>query len=125
MLPGEMEAVLAAVLATRAKGLILANTTLSRNRLASAGELGAEPGGLSGAPLLTGTRGLVRRARSLVGDRLAIIASGGVGSAQDAATLIGAGADLVQLWTGLVYAGPGLIGEATEAVRPAKRGLIR
>jgi dihydroorotate dehydrogenase len=115
MLPGEMEAVLKAVLATRAKGLILANTTVSRNRLASPQELAAEAGGLSGAPLMTATRGLVRRARSLVGDRLAIIASGGIGSGEDAATLIGAGADLVQLWSGLVYAGPGLIGEATKA----------
>ena len=121
MLPGEMEAVLTAVLKTRAKGLILANTTLSRDRLATSGELSAEAGGLSGAPLLTGTRGLVRRARSLVGDRLAIIASGGIGSAQDAATLIAAGADLVQLWSGLVYAGPGLIGETTKATTKAVR----
>ena len=119
MLPGEMEGVLTAVLKTRAKGLILANTTTFRDRLASDPELAAEAGGLSGAPLLTGTRGLVRRARSLVGDRLAIIASGGIGSGQDAAMLIAAGADLVQLWSGLVYAGPGLIGETTKAVRPA------
>lgn len=125
MLPGEMEAVLAAVLATRAKGLILANTTLSRDRLTSSRDDAAEAGGLSGAPLLTGTRGLVRRARALVGGRLAIIASGGIGSGQDAATLIAAGADLVQLWSGLVYAGPGLIGEATKAVRPGSGGLIR
>jgi dihydroorotate dehydrogenase len=117
ILPGEMEAVLKVVAASRAKGLILANTTVSRNRLAAFPELTAEGGGLSGAPLLTGTRGLVRRTRSLVGDRLAIIASGGIGSGQDAAALIAAGADLVQLWTGLVYAGPGLIGEATKATR--------
>ena len=125
MLPGEMEAVIAAVLRTRAKGLILANTTLSRDRLATDEELTAEAGGLSGAPLLTRTRGLVRRVRALVGQRLAIIASGGIGSGQDAATLIAAGADLVQLWTGLVYAGPGLIGETTKAVRSSPDGLIR
>jgi dihydroorotate dehydrogenase len=122
MSPGEMEAVLAAVLKTRAKGVILANTTLSRDRLAAPRELAAEAGGLSGAPLLTGTRGLVRRARTLVGDRLAIIASGGIGSGEDAAMLITAGADLVQLWTGLVYAGPGLIGETTKAVGHASTG---
>jgi dihydroorotate dehydrogenase len=125
MLPGEMEAVVKAVLATRAKGLILANTTLSRDRLTTFRELSAEAGGLSGAPLLTGTRGLVRRVRALVGDRLAIIASGGIGSGEDAATLIGAGADLVQLWTGLVYTGPGLIGEATKATRLRSERLIR
>jgi dihydroorotate dehydrogenase len=122
LLAGEMEAVLKAVLATRAKGLILANTTVSRDRLAAPGELAAEAGGLSGAPLLTWTRGLVRRARTLVGDRLAIIASGGIGSGEDAAMLIAAGADLVQLWTGLVYAGPGLIGESTKAVGRASTG---
>jgi dihydroorotate dehydrogenase len=125
MLPGEMEAVVKAVLATRAKGLILANTTLSRDRLTTFRELSAEAGGLSGAPLLTGTRGLVRRVRALVGDRLAIIASGGIGSGEDAATLIGAGADLVQLWSGLVYTGPGLIGEATKATRLRSERLIR
>jgi dihydroorotate dehydrogenase len=64
----------------------------------------------------------VRRARALVGDRLAIVASGGIGSGKDAAELIGAGADLVQLWTGLVYAGPGLIGEATKAVSRSTAG---
>ena len=125
MLPGEMEAVIAAVLRTRAKGLILANTTISRDRLDADGELAAEAGGLSGAPLLTRTRGLVRRVRALVGHRLAIIASGGIGSGQDAATLVAAGADLVQLWTGLVYTGPGLIGETTKALRPRPDGLIR
>ena len=125
MLPGEMEAVLAAVLRTRAKGLILANTTVSRDRLAADPELAAEAGGLSGGPLFTRTRGLIRRARAIVGYRLAIIASGGIGSGREAAALIDAGADLVQLWTGLVYAGPGLIGEATKAVRPRSGGLIR
>jgi dihydroorotate dehydrogenase len=60
--------------------------------------------------------------RALVGDRMAIIGSGGIGSAEDAAALIGAGADLVQLWTGLVYAGPGLIGAATKAVGSVSRG---
>ena len=125
MLPGEMEAVIGAVLGSRAKGLILANTTVSRDRLTTSRELTAEAGGLSGAPLLTSTRGLVRRARALVGDRLTIIASGGIGSGEDAAVLIAAGADLVQLWTGLVYAGPGLIGEVTKAVRPGPNGLIR
>ena len=81
-----------------------------------------EAGGLSGAPLFVRTRGTVRRMRALVGDRMANIGSGGIGSAEDAAALIGAGADLVQLWTGLVYVGPGLIGAATKAVRGLSRG---
>jgi dihydroorotate dehydrogenase len=113
---GDLEAVLATVLDTPASGVILSNSTLARDRLTSPPELANQAGGLSGAPLLTWTRGAVRRTRTIVGDRLAIIASGGIGSGRDAAELVGAGADLVQLWTGLVYAGPGLIGEATKAV---------
>ena len=117
--PGDMEAVLSVVLETPARGVILANTTIARERLASRPQLAGEAGGLSGAPLLVRTRGLVRRGRALAGDRLAIIASGGIGSAEDARVLIDAGADLVQLWTGLVYRGPGLIGEATRATGPS------
>ncbi|MEP6807386.1 MAG: quinone-dependent dihydroorotate dehydrogenase [Chloroflexota bacterium] len=111
---GELEATLAAV-EESAAGVILTNTTLARDRLVSPPGLAQEIGGLSGAPLLTRTRGVVRRARSLAGSRLAIIASGGIGSGEDAAMLLDAGADLVQLWSGLVYAGPGLIGAATKA----------
>jgi dihydroorotate dehydrogenase len=119
---GDLEAVLAAVLEIPAHGLILSNTTTGRDRLSSPERLAREAGGLSGAPLLVRTRGAVRRMRALVGDRLAIIASGGIGSGEDAAALTEAGADLVQLWTGLVYAGPGLIGEATKAVGAAATG---
>jgi dihydroorotate dehydrogenase len=113
---GDLEAALTAVLEIPAQGLILSNTTIARDRLDSSDVLTGQAGGLSGAPLLVRTRGAVRRMRALVGDRMAIIASGGIGSGEDAAALIGAGADLVQLWTGLVYAGPGLIGAATKAV---------
>ena len=113
--PGDVEAVLAVMVEVGAQGVILSNTTLGRDRLRASARLTSEAGGLSGTPLLVRTRGAVRRARQLVGDRLAIVASGGIGSGSDAAELIGAGADLVQLWTGLVYAGPGLVGEATKA----------
>jgi len=50
-----------------------------------------------------------------VGDGAAVVASGGIASGADAATALAAGADLVQLWTGMIYAGPGLIGEAVHA----------
>ena len=74
-----------------------------------------EPGGLSGKPLLARTLELIKAVRSELGDRVTIIASGGIGSGADAAGALEAGADLVQLWTGLVYRGPGLIGEAIAA----------
>jgi dihydroorotate dehydrogenase len=119
---GDLEAVLTAVLEIPTQGLILSNTTIARDRLRSPAELARESGGLSGAPLLVRTRGAVRRMRALVGERMAIVASGGIGSAEEAAALVGAGADLVQLWTGLVYAGPALIGAATKAIRGMSRG---
>ncbi len=119
---GDLEAALTAVLEIPAQGLILSNTTIARDRLRSPEQLTGEGGGLSGAPLLVRTRGAVRRMRALVGDRMAIIASGGIGSAEDAVALVGAGADLVQLWTGLVYAGPALVGAATKAIRGMARG---
>jgi dihydroorotate dehydrogenase len=102
------------VLADAANGLILTNTTLSRNGLHSPQR--AEPGGLSGRPLHEKMLAAVARARS-VAPATVIVASGGIGSADDVAAAYRAGADLVQLWTGLVYRGPGLIGEAVAVQR--------
>jgi dihydroorotate dehydrogenase len=97
-----------------ADGVILSNTTTTRvGRRSSAA---AEPGGLSGAPLRPGMLSAVAEARRIAGESLAIIASGGIASAGDAAAAIAAGADLVQLWTGMIYSGPGLIGEAIAAI---------
>jgi dihydroorotate dehydrogenase len=100
---------LVAALAGAADGLILGNTTVSRTGLHS--PLQAEPGGLSGRPLREMMLASVSRARSIA-PATVIVASGGIGSSQDVAAAYAAGADLVQLWTGLVYHGPGLIGEA-------------
>lgn len=96
-----------------ADGVVLSNTTTARvgRRSASAGE----PGGLSGAPLRFGMLAATGEARRIAGHDLAILASGGIGSGTDASAAVAAGADLVQLWTGMIYAGPGLIGEAVSA----------
>jgi dihydroorotate dehydrogenase len=109
-----LEALVPAAVGAGAAGLVVANTSVRRDGLRSAGA--AEEGGLSGAPLLPGMLAMVRRCRELAGPLAAIIASGGIGSADDVAAAYAAGADLVQLWTGLVYHGPGLIGESV-AVR--------
>ena len=92
-----------------AAGVILSNTSTSRHSLRSSR---AEAGGLSGRPLLDRTATTVAAAR---GSGLAVIASGGIGSRADASQLFEAGADLLQIWTGLIYAGPGLIDEVREA----------
>jgi len=108
-------AALVATVARDADGLILSNTTTARDGLAA--EERHESGGLSGRPLRDRMLEAVARARALMAPPGVIIASGGIGSAADVAAAYAAGADLVQLWTGLVYRGPGLIGEAV-AVRP-------
>lgn len=113
--PAEMEAILAAVLDGPARGVILANSSLAREGLRSPAELVEQAGGLSGKPLFSRSVAAVAHARGIVGQRLAIIASGGIGTGEDAAALRDAGADLLQLWTGLIYRGPGLIGEAVRA----------
>ena len=111
--PAYLEALVAAIAASRARGAIVTNTTTDREGLRSAPT--HEAGGLSGRPLRQRTREAVARARGVAGPGLAIIASGGIGSAADASALRTDGADAVQLWTGLIYAGPGLIGETVRA----------
>jgi dihydroorotate dehydrogenase len=111
----ELDRLIEALADSPAAGLVLANTTVARPSLESPPHLRDETGGLSGAPLLPRTVAMVRHARRRAGERLAIIASGGIRSGEDGAILREAGADLVQLWTGLVYRGPGLIGEVSRA----------
>jgi dihydroorotate dehydrogenase len=107
---GELETLISALLGSPACGVILSNTTTSRSGLRSSAA--TEEGGLSGRPLRERMLGAVTRARELAGSTsLAIIASGGIGrEAPD----VPPGADLAQLWTGMIYAGPGLIGETVR-----------
>jgi dihydroorotate dehydrogenase len=99
-----------------AAGVVLSNTTTVRIGLRSGGA--DESGGLSGAPLRPLMVAAVEGARRILGPDRVIVASGGIGSGADAAAALAAGADLVQLWTGMIYAGPGLIGEAIGSGRP-------
>jgi dihydroorotate dehydrogenase len=101
---------------TRAAGLILSNTSRSREGLRTALPPGANQGGLSGRPLLPGMLTSIGVVKAAAEDRFTLIASGGIFSGGDARRARDAGADLVQLWTGMVYAGPGLIGEVVEAL---------
>jgi dihydroorotate dehydrogenase len=115
----ELRKLVDALAATPAAGLILSNTSRLRAGLRSPVPPGAELGGLSGRPLLRGTLGAITSVRAAVGDRFTLIASGGIFSGQDARQARDAGADLVQIWTGMIYAGPGLIGEVVEALTSA------
>lgn len=91
-----------------AAGVVVSNTTVTRPNVRSR-QLGQQAGGLSGRPLLPG---VLRSVGHWRGRDLVIVGSGGIGSGADARAILDAGADLVEVWTGMIYAGPGLIGEA-------------
>jgi dihydroorotate dehydrogenase len=94
-------------------GLIVANTTMARPKgLRSPGA--AEAGGLSGPPLFTASTELLAEMYRLTAGQMPLIGVGGVADAGDAYAKIRAGASLVQLYTALVYLGPGLVGRITR-----------
>ncbi|HEX2815910.1 MAG TPA: dihydroorotate dehydrogenase (quinone), partial [Phenylobacterium sp.] len=104
---GEVETIVETCAANGLAGIIVSNTTLSRPALASAAA--GESGGLSGAPLMTlSTQVLSQFAQASAG-RLALIGVGGIASGADAYAKIRAGASAVQLYSALVYEGPGLV----------------
>jgi dihydroorotate dehydrogenase len=103
----ELDDALDALLNAGVDGIIAANTTLSRPGISS--PLAAEAGGLSGAPLGELSLAMIRRIYTQTSGRLPIIGVGGVMSASDARARLDAGAILVQVYSGLVYAGPGLV----------------
>ncbi|HEY0028187.1 MAG TPA: quinone-dependent dihydroorotate dehydrogenase [Allosphingosinicella sp.] len=97
---------IAAVAMGRLDGLIVSNTTTSRPALRS--RYAGESGGLSGAPLKALALERLRDFRSATGGQMPLIAAGGIASGADAFARIVAGASLVQLYSALVYQGPGL-----------------
>jgi len=101
-------------------GLVASNTTLDRSLLnpkntARAKEIGA--GGLSGLPLLVKSNQVLEYLYNGIGDRLPIIASGGIFKPADAKAKLDAGASLVQVWTGFIYEGPAIVKNILEALR--------
>lgn len=96
-------------------GIIASNTTTARPALRS--PYRNQSGGLSGAPLRQQALHTIRRICELSAGRLPVIATGGILSAGDAQGALQAGASLVQLYTGLVYRGPGLVREILEALQ--------
>lgn len=109
-LTAEDEADIAAVaLEERLDGLVVSNTTLARPDTLRGAAKG-ETGGLSGAPLFVPSTELLARMARLTERRLPLIGVGGIRSGADAYAKIRAGASLVQLYTALIYHGPGLVG---------------
>lgn len=105
---------------TNAWGVIATNTTLSRDAVQGMSDA-QEAGGLSGAPVLEMSNTVIRQLREALGTGFPIIGVGGILSAQDAVSKIHAGADVVQIYTGLIYRGPALVHEAACALRNLRR----
>ncbi|MDK1384272.1 quinone-dependent dihydroorotate dehydrogenase [Sinorhizobium sp. 8-89] len=110
-----MDDIAAEVLAHGLDGLIVSNTTLARDGLKDRRQA-QEAGGLSGKPLFEKSTAVLARMRKRVGPALPIIGVGGVHSAETAAEKIRAGADLVQLYSCMVYEGPGLPGRIVRGL---------
>ena len=96
-------------------GVIATNTTLSREAVKGLPHA-EETGGLSGRPVFEASNRVIRALRAGLPARYPIIGVGGVMSAQDAVAKIEAGADLVQIYSGLVYEGPALVSAAARAI---------
>jgi len=97
-------------------GVVATNTTLSRDAVKGLAHA-EETGGLSGAPVLEMSNRIIAQLRSALGKDYPIIGVGGVLSAQDAVSKIKAGADVVQIYTGLIYKGPALVKQAANLIK--------
>ncbi|MEX0966186.1 MAG: quinone-dependent dihydroorotate dehydrogenase [Bacteroidia bacterium] len=113
----QLDEIVEIALKNKLDGLVATNTTIERDglepdRVAAIGE-----GGMSGAPLTNKSTAVLNKLRERSQGKLALIGSGGVMTAQDAMNKFSSGADLVQLYTGFVFSGPGLIGEILDRIR--------
>lgn len=114
----QVDEIIAIVEHTKIAGLIVANTTVSRDHLltptAETEQMGA--GGISGKPLTARTTALIKYIHEKSEGKIPMMAVGGIHTAQDALAHIAAGATLVQLYTGFVYEGPALIKAINQAL---------
>ena len=113
--PGDHERIVRAAIDQGIDALIVSNTTISRPPLSS--RHANEAGGLSGRPLKALALDQLRRFRSASGGQIPLIAAGGIENAHDAWERIAAGASLVQLYSAMVYQGPGIARRIAEGLR--------
>ena len=116
-LDADQVAVIAATLQRHGMdGVIATNTTISRAAVQGMAHAD-EAGGLSGAPVREASNHVIRQLRTALGPKFPIIGVGGIMSAADAVEKIHAGADVVQIYSGLIYEGPALVQRAARAIR--------
>ena len=111
----ELDDALEAIMGNKMDGVIATNTTLSREGLKS--PQATESGGLSGLPLFSRSLGMVGKIYKKTGGKLPVIGVGGIFNASDVQKMLDAGAVLVQLYTGLIYEGPGLVKRILKDLR--------
>lgn len=112
--PGQIINIADALRRHQIDAVIATNTTLSREGVESS-PLAAEAGGLSGSPLFEKSTAVIRSLALALAGELPIVAAGGITSGARARAKIDAGATLVQIYSGLIYRGPRLVGECIEA----------
>jgi dihydroorotate dehydrogenase len=100
-------------------GVVATNTTLSRDAVKGMPHAD-EAGGLSGAPVLAASNRVIGQLRAALGKNFPIIGVGGIMSGADAVSKIQAGADVVQIYTGLIYQGPDLVTQAALAIKKGR-----
>lgn len=111
----QIQVIAEALVANGIDGVIATNTTLDRSAVKHLPH-GNEAGGASGAPVFAASNRVIAALRSTLGATFPIIGVGGVMSGADAAAKARAGADIVQIYTGFIYQGPGLVTEAARAL---------
>jgi dihydroorotate dehydrogenase len=114
----DLPEVVGVILRNSADGIVVSNTTLARDGLRDAA-FAREAGGLSGRPLFAGATRMLARVYRLTDGKLPLIGVGGIDSPETALAKIEAGASLLQLYTGLVFEGPSLIGRIKQALMEA------
>lgn len=114
----QLDDVISILIETKTDGVIATNTTISREGLRTqqgvVEKIGV--GGLSGKPLMDQSNNVIKYLRSQLGPSYPIIGVGGIMTEQDAIEKLKAGADLIQLYTGFVYEGPGFVSRINESI---------
>ena len=112
----QVQVIAAALLRHGMDGVVATNTTVARDAVQALPHA-QEAGGLSGAPVLQASNAVIRQLRAALGAAFPIIGVGGILRAEDAVSKIEAGADVVQIYTGLIYQGPALVDQTARALQ--------
>ncbi len=110
----QLDDVMQIIFDTKLAGIVATNTTLSREGLKSGNEIIAQAGGLSGAPLCQRAHEVLQYIATKSNKQFCLVGAGGIFNADEAKQRMDAGADLIQLYTGYIYQGPGIVKEINK-----------